>query len=91
MAQGIQALSRKFAGFALVACLVVVPAVAQSAELEAPPDDRSALEVTVYNGNLAMIRESRKVELSDGVNRLALTGVSPSMQPATASVSYNFV
>lgn len=86
MAQGIQVLSRYLAGIALVAGLVTVPALAQSAEREAPPDDRSLLEVTVYNGNLAMIRESRKVELSDGVNRLALTGVSPSMQPATASV-----
>lgn len=86
MAQGIQVLSRYLAGIALLACLFTAPVLAQTAEREASPDDRSLMEVTVYNGNLAMIRETRKVELSDGMNRLALTGVSPQMQPATASV-----
>lgn len=86
MAQGSPILSRYLAGFAVVASLLTFPALAQKTEREASPDDRSLMEVTVYNGNLAMIRESRKVELSDGMNRLALTGVSPQMQPATASV-----
>lgn len=75
------------AGFLLATGLIAAPAAAQVAEREASPKDRSVMEVTVYNGNLAMIRETRKVDLSDGRNRLALTGVSPSMQPATASVT----
>jgi hypothetical protein len=61
-------------------------AAADTAERTAAPADRTRMEVTVYNGSLALVRESRRVTLAKGVNRLALTGVSPSMQPATASV-----
>lgn len=64
-----------------------LPAAADPAERPVPPTDRTLMEVTVYNGNLALVRESRRVTLEKGLNRLALTGVSPAMQPATAAVS----
>jgi hypothetical protein len=63
------------------------PAAADTAERVAAPADRTKMELTVYNGSLALVRESRRATLAKGVNRLALTGVSPSMQPATASVT----
>ncbi len=68
------------------AVLAALPALAQVAEQNVPSKDRTGMEVTVYNGNLALVRETRKLNLVKGVNRLALTGVSPSMQPSTASV-----
>ena len=75
------------AALALTAAVgAALPAAAETAERDAAPADRTRMELTVYNGNLALVRESRKVTLTKGVNRLALTGVSPSMQPATASV-----
>ena len=67
--------------------LAALPAQAQRAEQTVPSKDRTRLEVTVYNNNLALVRETRKLSLVKGVNRLALTGVSPSMQPPTASVT----
>jgi len=69
------------------ALVAAAPGFTSAAESVASPEQRTLLEVTVYNGNLAMIRESRKVDLIQGSNRLALTGVSPEMQPATASVA----
>jgi hypothetical protein len=63
------------------------PAAADTAERVAAPADRTKIELTVYNGSLALVRESHRAALAKGVNRLALTGVSPSMQPATASVT----
>ncbi|MGH6618453.1 MAG: DUF4139 domain-containing protein, partial [Alphaproteobacteria bacterium] len=71
----------------LAAACVSLPAAAQPAERAAAPQDRTAMELTVYNGNLALVRETRRVSLTKGVNSLALTGVSPAMQPATASVA----
>ncbi|MPY72682.1 MAG: DUF4139 domain-containing protein [Alphaproteobacteria bacterium] len=71
----------------LAATCISLPAAAQPAERAAAPQDRTAMELTVYNGNLALVRETRRVSLTKGVNSLALTGVSPAMQPATASVT----
>jgi len=65
---------------------VATAAFAQQADRAAGPADRALIEVTVYNGNLAMVRETRKASLVKGRTRLALPGVSPAMQPATASV-----
>ncbi|MGH6912413.1 MAG: DUF4139 domain-containing protein [Geminicoccales bacterium] len=72
----------------LIAAACAAPvAAAEPAERIAAPQDRTLMELTVYNGNLAMVREIRPVNLAKGVNRLALPGVSPSMQPATASIA----
>lgn len=66
---------------------VATAAFAQQTERTADPADRTLIEVTVYNGDLAMVRETRKASLAKGQTRLALPGVSPAMQPATASVA----
>ncbi|MGD8810563.1 MAG: DUF4139 domain-containing protein, partial [Gammaproteobacteria bacterium] len=66
---------------------VATTAIAQQTERAATPADRTVIEVTVYNGDLAMVRETRKASLARGRTRLALPGVSPAMQPATASVA----
>lgn len=75
------------AALVVAAACVSLPATAQPAERAAAPQDRTTMELTVYNGNLALVRETRRVDLTKGVNSLALTGVSPAMQPATASVT----
>ncbi|MEM9682217.1 MAG: DUF4139 domain-containing protein [Pseudomonadota bacterium] len=59
--------------------MMAAPAMAQDAK-------PTQMEVTVYSGNLAMIRESRDITLAKGRNEIPLTGVSPSMQPSSASV-----
>ncbi len=63
------------------------PAVAQQPEQTVSQASRTRLDLTIYNGNLALIQDQRRVKLKKGVNHLALSGVSPSMQPATAAVT----
>ena len=48
--------------------------------------DQRAMAVTIYNQDLALVKESRQLELDSGVNRLALRDVSAQMKPETAQL-----
>ena len=45
---------------------------------------REAVAVTVYNDDLALVKERRKVDLASGLNRLSLREVAAQMRPETA-------
>ena len=66
-------------------------ASAQVVEKLTTQDDQTAVAITIYNDNLALIKDQRKVRLDKGANRLAFRGVSAKMRPETAmlrSLSY---
>ncbi len=65
---------------------LLLPMVVVAAEVGSEPSDRTALSLTIYNQDLALIREQRKIHLPAGVTDLALRGVSGRMQPETALV-----
>jgi hypothetical protein len=46
--------------------------------------DQQSVAVTIYNENLALIKDVRKIALDSGQNRLALREVSAQMRPETA-------
>ena len=46
--------------------------------------EQTALAVTIYNGDLALIKDTRKVRVNHGDNLLAWRDVSARMQPETA-------
>jgi hypothetical protein len=46
--------------------------------------DQTALAVTIYNGDLALVKDARKVRVNGGDNLLAWRDVSAQMQPETA-------
>lgn len=46
--------------------------------------EQTALAVTIYNGDLALVKDTRKVRVSNGDNLLAWRDVSARMQPETA-------
>ena len=46
--------------------------------------EQTALAVTIYNGDLALVKDARKVRLGSGENQLAWRDVSARMQPETA-------
>jgi len=50
------------------------------------PDDRSVLELTVYNQDLALIREVRRLDLPGGAFDLELRGVPAKIRPQTLLV-----
>ncbi|MDB5802316.1 MAG: hypothetical protein JWL63_3255 [Rhodocyclales bacterium] len=47
-------------------------------------DDQRSVAVTVYNENLALVKEVRRVPLDVGLNRIALRDVSAQIRPETA-------
>ena len=47
-------------------------------------DDQQSVAVTIYNEQLALIKDERRVTLDAGTSRLALRDVSAQMQPQTA-------
>ncbi len=46
--------------------------------------EQTGLAVTIYNGDLALVKDARKVRLGAGENQLAWRNVSARMQPETA-------
>jgi hypothetical protein len=76
-------IKRKAAVLATAIAVCAVPALAQE-ELRSTLDDQQSVAVTIYNENLALVKDTRNVRLGDGFNRLALREVSGQMRPETA-------
>src|SRR5262245_64397058 len=68
------------AGVALAAC--VGSAAAQ--ETRVTQQDQTAVAVTIYNENLALVKDRRKVQIDPGAQGLAFVDVSAQMRPETA-------
>ncbi len=47
-------------------------------------EDQTKVAITIYNSDLALIKDQRKVSLDKGSNQLAFRGVSAKMRPETA-------
>src|SRR3954468_20530652 len=71
---------------AAVAAAMSVNCVTQAAVTEKPSTlaDQQSVAVTIYNENLALIKDTRRIALDMGENRLALREVSGQMRPETA-------
>src|SRR6478672_12456168 len=71
---------------AVSAALAVAGAQAAQKETASTLADQQSVAVTIYNENLALIKDTRRVGLDAGLNRLALREVSGRMRPETASL-----
>src|SRR4051794_20953167 len=71
---------------AAIAASFAVNGFALAAVSEKPStlSDQQSLAVTIYNENLALIKDTRRIVLDLGENRLALREVSGQMRPETA-------
>ncbi|MBX2868753.1 MAG: DUF4139 domain-containing protein [Acidiferrobacterales bacterium] len=56
-------------------------------ELRSDLSDQTSIAVTIYNENLALVRDSRSVSLKQGVQSLAIRDVSAQIRPETALVT----
>lgn len=74
----------KAIALALAAALAAVPVRATQKETASTLADQQSVAVTIYNENLALIRDTRRVALDSGPVRLALKEVSAAMRPETA-------
>ena len=68
---------------ALLATTMLFAASAFAAEVNVPPGGGGA-DITVYNSDLALIREKRSFKMPASAAELAFTGVSANMRPETA-------
>lgn len=81
--------SARRAGLSGVAAGLLVTALSMgsmAAEVKIGEDARSALALTVYNQDLALISETRRFELPGGRNKLAIEGLPASLLPQTARI-----
>jgi hypothetical protein len=71
---------------AAVAAALLTFGCAHAAVTERPStlSDQQSVAVTIYNENLALVKDVRRVALDRGPNRLALREVSARMRPETA-------
>jgi hypothetical protein len=72
---------------AVVAALATCPlANAAVEEMPSTLKDQQSVAITIYNENLALVKDTRRVTLEAGPNRLALREVSGRMRPETAQL-----
>jgi hypothetical protein len=64
--------------------LFTITAAVQADELRSTLQDQQSVAVTIYNENLALVKDQRKVQLGSGQNALAFRDVSAGMRPETA-------
>jgi hypothetical protein len=65
----------------LSACLLSAPAVAQQ------PPSQSNVSVTVYNQNLALVQDTRQIDIPGGRSRQEFPNVSGQISPETVTLS----
>jgi len=57
---------------------------AEPDEIRSTLNDQQSVAVTIYNGDLALVKDQRKIKLKSGLNNLALRDVSAEIRPETA-------
>jgi hypothetical protein len=62
------------------------PTATPKPERRSTLDDQQSVAITIYNQDLALVKDARKVTLDDGTNRVALRDVSARMRPETAQL-----
>ena len=68
----------------LLFALPYAPALLAAEELRSTLVDQQSIAVTIYNENLALVKDQRKIQLGGGQSALAFRDVSAQMRPETA-------
>lgn len=69
---------------AALSMLLTSTVVMSLEETRSTLDEQDSVAVTIYNDDLALVKDTRKVKLTSGLNALALRDVSAQMRPETA-------
>jgi hypothetical protein len=75
---------KKFSTALIVACLVCLASVVMAVDTVSTLNDQKEVAVTIYNQDLALVRDQRRVTLPQGPVSLALREVSARIRPETA-------
>jgi hypothetical protein len=74
----------KLLAFGMLLAAGTVQAADPAREVSSGAADREAVAVTVYNDDLALVKERRRVDLPGGLVRLSLREVAAQLRPETA-------
>ncbi len=69
---------------AIVSMFSAVAVATELNEIRSTLNDQQSVAVTIYNNNLALVKDQRKVNLNSGLNSLALRDVSAQIRPESA-------
>ena len=69
---------------AILATLSTGAMTMEATETRSTLNEQQSVAVTIYNGDLALVKDTRKVTLKTGLNALALRDVSAQIRPETA-------
>lgn len=69
-----------------LACSLAHAALPASGEVSSTASDQDSVAVTIYNDDLALVKDARRVNLARGDNQLAWREVSAQMRPETAQL-----
>ncbi|HEY6093390.1 MAG TPA: DUF4139 domain-containing protein [Gallionellaceae bacterium] len=79
-----RSIRRGWLGLAVCTLLSGAACAAEPDEVRSTLHDQHGVAVTIYNNDLALVKDQRKIKLRSGLNRLALRDVSAQMRPETA-------
>ena len=65
-------------------CMATSVVQAAGEETLSSPEKQTGVAITIYNENLALVKDVRQVPFKNGVNAIAWRGVSAQMRPETA-------
>lgn len=71
---------------ALSLSFLSLPALSLAADAEkvVDTDKNTEMQISIYNNNLAFVRDTRNIDLQRGENKVAFVGVSSQIRPETA-------
>lgn len=73
--------------FMLIAVAVIIaPTISSAQVVKSTLDDQTDVEVTVYNSNIGLVKDTRSVNLPKGVGELQFMDVAAAIQPVTVAV-----
>ncbi len=79
---------KRYALICALSTAAILPALpahgAEPEEIRSTQQDQQQVAVTIYNNDLALVKDQRKIKLNPGLNILALRDVSAQIRPETA-------
>src|SRR6266849_6395062 len=72
---------------AALCCLIANAALAQTSEQTTTARDRQSVNITVYNSNLGLVRETRRLTLPQGQIALRFADVTAQIRPETVHLA----
>ena len=73
---------RKLIAFAMLVCFAAAP-VAAAAPVPITRDSQKDVMITIYNGNLGLVRDAREIKLPPGVTDVQWKDVAAAIDPTT--------